>query len=99
MIVVAGRFRLPPERIEEARPAMAKVIAHSTAETGCRVYAYAEDVAEPGLFRVYEEWDSRAPIEAHFASEHMREWQRVRETLGFHDRAVAAWEVGEPMAL
>jgi quinol monooxygenase YgiN len=99
MIVVAGRFRLPPWRIAEARPAMDKVIALSNAEPGCRVYSYAEDLAEPGLFRVYEEWGSREAIEAHFASEHMREWQRVRENLGFHDRAVAAWEVGEPIGL
>ena len=99
MIVVSGRFRLPPERIEETRPAMANVIALSNAEAGCRVYSYAEDISEPGLFRVYEEWESRDAIEAHFASEHMREWQRVRETLGFHDRAVGAYEVGEPIEL
>ena len=31
MILVSGRFRLPPERIAEALPAMAKVIAASLA--------------------------------------------------------------------
>jgi quinol monooxygenase YgiN len=54
MIVVSGRFRLPPERIAEARPHMVKVIAASCAEPGCCVYSYAEAVDEPGLFRVYE---------------------------------------------
>jgi quinol monooxygenase YgiN len=98
MILVSGRFRLPPERIAEARPAMAKVIAASLAEPGCRAYAYAEDMTEPGLFRVHEEWDSRAALDAHFATEHMREWQRVRETLGFHDREVVAYEVGEAIS-
>ena len=99
MIVVSGRFRLPPGRIAEARPAMAKVIALSNAEPGCRVYSYAEDIVEPGLFRVYEEWDSREAIEAHFASEHMREWQRARDALGFCDRHVTAYEVGGEMPL
>jgi quinol monooxygenase YgiN len=99
MILVSGRFRLPPERIAEARPAMAKVIAASLAEPGCRAYAYAEDMTEPGLFRVHEEWDSRAALEAHFATDHMREWQRVRETLGFRDREVSAFEVGAPVPL
>lgn len=99
MIVVSGRFRLPPEQIAEARQAMAKVVASSNAEPGSRIYCYAEDVTEPGLFRVYEEWDSREAIEAHYQATHMREWQSVREALGFHDRAVVAYEAGEPTPL
>ena len=99
MILVSGRFRLPVERIAEARPAMAKVIAASLAEPGCRAYAYAEDVAEPGLFRVHEEWDSLEALKAHFTMPHMRDWQAVRETLGFHDREVSALEAGEPIPL
>jgi quinol monooxygenase YgiN len=99
MIVVSGRFRLPLDRIAEAQPAMAKVIAASLAEPGCRDYAYAEDVTEPGLFRVQETWDSLETLRAHFATTHMKEWQAVRETLGFHDRAVVAYEVGEATPL
>jgi quinol monooxygenase YgiN len=99
MLVVSGRFRLPPERIAEARPAMARVIAASLAEPGCRAYSYAEDVTEAGLFRVHEEWDSREALKAHFATEHMRDWQHVREALGFHDREVSAFEVSEAISL
>ena len=93
MIVVRGRFRLPLDRIDDARPAMAKVIAASNAEPGCRVYSYSEDIGEPGLFRVYEEWYSHDAIEAHFASAHMREWQGLREAFGFCDRSVIAYEI------
>ena len=50
MIVVSGRFRLPLERIADARPYMAKVIAASSAEPGCRVYSYAEAIDEPACF-------------------------------------------------
>jgi quinol monooxygenase YgiN len=99
MIVVSGHFRLPPERIAEARSAMEDVIAASIAEPGCRVYSYAEDVTEPGLFRVYEEWDSRDALDEHFRSAHMREWQAVRETFGFRDRTIAAYEVTGEMPL
>jgi quinol monooxygenase YgiN len=48
---------------------------------------------------VHEEWDSLEALRAHLAAPHMKEWQSVRETLGFHDREVAAYEVGEAMAL
>jgi quinol monooxygenase YgiN len=99
MIAVVGRFRLPAEHVEQAKPLMAQVIAASLAEPGCRAYSYAEDVNEPGLFRVAEEWDSRAALEAHFATAHMKRWQQQREALGFHDREVVAYEVGEPVGL
>ena len=99
MIVVSGTFRLPRERIAAARPAMEKVVAASRAECGCRAYSYAEDVTEPGLFRVYEEWDSREALKAHFSMPHMREWQDLREGLGFHDRSVTVREAGPAEAL
>jgi quinol monooxygenase YgiN len=99
MIVVVGRFRLPAEHIEHAKPLMERVIAASLAEPGCRAYSYAEDVSEPGLFRVAEEWDSRAALQAHFATEHMKQWQEERQALGFHDREVAAYEAGEAVSL
>ena len=94
MILVSGHFRLPPERIAEARAEMVRVIEASLAEPGCRAYSYAEDIAEPGLFRVHEEWDSRAALDAHFAAPHMREWQTERAALGFSDREVGAYEIG-----
>jgi quinol monooxygenase YgiN len=99
MIFVVGHFRLPAEHVERAKPLMAQVIAASLAEPGCRAYSYAEDVSEPGLFRVAEEWDSRAALEAHFATAHMRQWQREREALGFHNRQVVAYEAGEAVSL
>lgn len=99
MIVVIGRFRLPPEQVERVRPLMAQVIASSLAEPGCRAYAYAEDVCQPGLFRVSEVWDSREALQVHFTTEHMKRWQREREALGFQDREVTAYEASEPLSL
>ena len=54
MLVIVGTFRVPVDRLEEARPAMARVIAASRAEDGCDFYAFAEDLLEPGLIRVSE---------------------------------------------
>jgi len=93
MILVSGHFRLPPGRIAEARAEMARVIEASLAEDGCRAYSYAEDVTEPGLFRVHEEWGSRAALDAHFATPHMKRWQAERDKLGFNDRRISVYEV------
>ncbi len=94
MIAVLGTFRFPPEALEEARPLMRAVIEATLAEPGCRAYSYAEDVAEPGLFRVMELWDSRDALSAHFRTAHMQQWSEARAALGFFDRRISLHELG-----
>jgi quinol monooxygenase YgiN len=93
MILVVGSFRLPVENRAAGREAMARVIAASREEPGCLGYAYAEDVGEPGLFRVSEAWTDRAALAAHFGMAHMRQWQTERAELGMTGRDVRAYEV------
>ena len=99
MIVVAGQFRFPAERMAEARLVMQAVITATRAEAGCAVYAYAEDVLDPGLIRVSELWHSRAHLDAHMQTAHMAEWQRARAALGLSERAITVYETDEGTAL
>ena len=95
MILVVGHFRVPVDHIATIRPLMRKVIAATHAEDGCLSYAYAEDVAEPGLIRVSEAWRNRECLTAHFQTPHMTRWQEERAGLGLYDREIKIWEVGE----
>lgn len=94
MIAVLGSFRFPSDAIERARPLMRQVVEATRTEPGCQAYSYAEDVAEPGLFRVTELWDNREALAAHFETPHMREWTEQRAALGFADRRIALYEIG-----
>ena len=94
MIAVLGSFRFPVAALEQARPLMRAVIEATLAEAGCRAYSYAEDIAEPGLFRVTELWDSREALAAHFATPHMKAWVEQRAELGFFDRNISVYELG-----
>ena len=94
MIAVLGSFRLPLEALGQARPLMRAVIAATLAEPGCRAYSYAEDLAEPGLFRVTEQWDSREALAAHFATPHMQAWAKQRAALGLFDRDISVYPLG-----
>jgi len=94
MITVLGSFRFPVEALDDARPLMRAVIEATLAEPGCRAYSYAEDVAEPGLFRVAEHWESREALSAHFEAPHMRQWVEERQKLGFFDRRITLHEIG-----
>ena len=51
MIIVAGTFRVEPDKMDALRPHAQAVIAATRQEPGCIVYSFAEDLAEPGLIR------------------------------------------------
>jgi quinol monooxygenase YgiN len=93
-VAVIGHFRLPAERLEEARPAMLRVVEATLAEDGCIAYSYAEDVCEPGLIRVSEMWETREHLAAHFEAAHMRKWVEERQRLGLYDRQITRYELG-----
>ena len=92
-IIVAGTYRVPPENLAALRPHMQTVIAATRAEGGCVSYAYAEDIGEPGLIRVFEEWTDQAALDAHFVSAHMKAWQEVRAGYGLYDRNISVYEI------
>ena len=92
-VVVVGQFRLPPERMDEARGAMRKVMEATRAEDGCIEYNYAEDVLDPGLIRVSEVWASREQLAAHLKTPHMAVWAEERAGLGLTGRAITVYAV------
>lgn len=99
MIVVVGQFRLPAERMAQARPLMGKVMLATRAEAGCIEYNYAEDVLDPGLIRVSEVWETREQLGAHLKTPHMAVWGDERAGLGLSGRAITVFEADEGVAL
>lgn len=91
---IIGSFRFPPERLDQARDAMHRVIEATRAEAGCIQYNYGEDVLDPGLIRVSELWESREHLTAHFAAPHMTTWQHERAALGLSERQITVYELG-----
>lgn len=98
-LIIAGTLRLPPENLSALKPHMFAMLAASRAEDGCQTYSYAEDVAEPGLIRVYEVWRDAAAIEAHFKAPHMTPWRAACAEHGVSDRKLFAYETASERAL
>ncbi|MCJ2184574.1 antibiotic biosynthesis monooxygenase [Novosphingobium sp. 1949] len=94
MIVITGQFRMDPapERAEAIRAALEAVIHATRAEKGCLAYSYAQDVLEPGLYRLTEIWESREDLAVHFTQPHMKVWMDVRPELGFTKRDLTLHE-------
>jgi len=98
-LIVAGTVRVPPENLASIRPHMLAMLAASRAEDGCIEYSYAQDVAEPGLIRVFEAWRDQDALAAHFKTEHMATWRAAWPGFGVSDRRLFAYEVADQRAL
>jgi quinol monooxygenase YgiN len=91
MIVVAGTYRVPVDKLDKLRPHAEAVIAATRAEKGCQVYSFAEDLLEPGLIRVFEIWESRAHLDAHLKAPHMDPWREAVAECRQYDRNIGIY--------
>jgi len=96
MLLIIGTVRLPADRLDAARPVMARMLEASRAEPGCLQYSYAEDVVDRGLIHVTELWADQAAVDLHFGSTHIAEWRAAWPALGLGERDLRVHEVGAP---
>ncbi|HEY8003001.1 MAG TPA: putative quinol monooxygenase [Phenylobacterium sp.] len=98
-LIIAGTVRVPPGNLAGLKPHMEAMLSASRAEDGCITYSYAEDVAEPGLVRVFEAWRDQAALDAHFRTEHMAAWRAAWPGFGVSERKLFAYEVASERPL
>ena len=98
-LIIAGTIRVPTDRLVAFRPHMLAMLEASRAEDGCLTYSYAEDVAEPGLIRVFEAWRDQAALDAHFQTPHLAAWRAAWPEFGVSDRRLIAYEVASERAV
>jgi quinol monooxygenase YgiN len=92
MIIVAGTFRVPEDQIGTMLPVARATLAASREEAGCMLYTFSFDLEDRGLIRVYEEWESRAHLEAHFRQPHMTPWRETLAAIGARGRSLTVFE-------
>jgi quinol monooxygenase YgiN len=95
LIVVTGHLRVAPEKIEALRPHARKVLESTRREKGCLLYAYGEDVLDPGLMRIVERWEDWDSLAAHGKSAHIATWREALGEISVIERELTAHEAGE----
>ena len=95
MIVVTGHIRLAPENLERIHPHMRKVLEATRKEPGCLLYAYGEDVLDPGLVRIVERWRDWSALGAHGETPHIVVWRAALKEIGVVERELMAHAAGE----
>ena len=92
MIIVTGELRIAPANVERLRPHMRTVIEANRNEDGCLLFAYGEDVLEPGLIRIVEHWRDWPALAAHDKALHVAAWRATLKEVGVLGRDLVAHE-------
>lgn len=99
MIIVSGIIELDPANHDDAVGHMATLVAATLAEEGCIDYGFWADPAQPGRFRVFEQWKDEDAIGSHFAEPHMAAFMGALGGLGVSGTAIDKHVVSESSKL
>ena len=72
MYTIIGTVTARPETRAELATLLQAQVAPTRAETGCINYDFHVDAADPCVFVFYENWTSRAALDAHLAMPHLQ---------------------------
>lgn len=75
IVHVVARISAAPEKLDEVSAILRGLVAPTRAEAGCLQYDLLQSGDSPTDFVFVEQWRSAADLEAHLASEHLRNAQ------------------------
>jgi quinol monooxygenase YgiN len=82
LCTVIGTVVAKDETRDELRRLLTEQVAPSRAEAGCIRYDFHVDVDDPNVFVFYENWCSRAELDAHLKTPHLQPlFSRLEELL------------------
>jgi quinol monooxygenase YgiN len=93
MIALAGHFRVAEGRRAAALSALQTMVAASRQEPGCLHYSFSFDVLDDHCVRVFELFVDADALQAHRDSPHMAAFRAMHDSVGFHGRELAEYQI------
>ncbi len=75
MIVISGQTRIKPDKLNEAIQVFIQMQTASQAEVGCTHYRFSQDLEDPAVIHLFEEWESQEALDAHGQTPHMAQFR------------------------
>lgn len=74
MIKVVAKNVIKTDKVDEFI-AVAKILVHETIQndTGCLHYELYQDLSNPHIMTIIEEWENNAALEQHMSAKHFKE--------------------------
>ena len=70
---MVARFAAKPDRVEDVKRILSKLVDPTRAEDGCIAYELLQNKREPTDFTFVEEWTGEAALMEHLATEHIKD--------------------------
>ena len=93
MIVIAGTLTIEPSKRDAAIAAAKQMMKDTHAEPGNIAYAFSLDLEDDRVVHLFEQWESQAALDLHFASPHMAAFRQKIGGLGVRDMSVQRFEI------
>ncbi|AOA58105.1 putative quinol monooxygenase [Acinetobacter larvae] len=72
MLKLIAEDFIAPDKIQQVLPLYDELVRQTKLEAGCIAYDLYHDLRDQGHFVFIEEWQDRAALDAHVASEHFQ---------------------------
>ncbi|HYY05950.1 MAG TPA: putative quinol monooxygenase [Candidatus Limnocylindria bacterium] len=90
-VTVIARIRAKADRVQRVEEELRKLLAPTRAENGCINFDMHQGATDPSQFLFHENWTSKAALEAHFETPHIKNWLRQAESLLAEPLEVTLW--------
>jgi quinol monooxygenase YgiN len=92
-VTVLARVRARAGKEAEVRRLLLALVAPSRAEAGCRNYDLHQSADDPTEFMFYENWTSRAALDAHLDMPYLDEFDAQAEALLAAPVEITFWQM------
>lgn len=99
MHVIAGKFKVKPERIKDLIALSTGMFGPSRAESGCISYNFYEDKGSEHSFLFFEEWESQEAIDRHFSTPHFKNFMEKFPDMILGQPSIKIYEVKDVKVL
>lgn len=98
-VAITARFKLPVGAMKDFLPLTESVIQATRNESGCELYAFSRDCADPDVIWINEQWSTEAALESHLKAEHVLRFMQDISSINFVSVDVRKYEVSAVRAL
>ncbi|SRR5579883_936590 len=93
MIIIAGTGLIRPEKLNEAVQSVQEMVRTTRQEEGCLDYSVYVDPLQNTKFMIFEQWNSQADLERHFATAHFQQFGSYLNTVIDGELQIHRYEV------
>ena len=95
MLIIAGSITTEDGGRDAFLTAVAPMVVATHTEPGCREYVFSPDPDDANRILLFELWDDQEALDAHFASDHMAEFQTQMADVAIAGREIKKYTISD----